>query len=198
LVSARKLIIHYPDSLMIDYNNNTSDVRKIGTIDMNIPENQIITTYASEDAQEILKLAIARREDKGELTRVQLVEIATEMGVSQEDLLAAEQEWFLYRGDVQERKQFNDYRQGIFKQNAERFLIVNAFLIVLNLVTSGTLSWCWYILIIWGLGLTLNAWQTFKSNTEEYEKAFQRWKLRKQLGLSIGTLADRVLKALQS
>jgi hypothetical protein len=183
---------------MIDYNNNRSDVRKIGALDMNIPENQIITTYASEDAQEILKLAIARREDKGELTRAQLVEIATEMGVSQEDLLAAEQEWFLDRGDVQERKNFKDYREAIFKQNLERFLIVNAFLIVLNLVTAGTLSWCWYILIIWGLGLTLNAWQTFKSNTEEYEKAFQRWKLRKQLGQSIGTLADRVLKALQS
>lgn len=161
-------------------------------------DNNNRPSYSVEAAQKILKIAIERREEQGELTRQQLLEIAQDLGVEEKDLLAAEEQWLTQQVDGEEKQIFNTYRQAQFKQNLERYLIVNAFLIVLNLITSQTLSWCLVILIIWGLGLTLNAWQIFRKDGIEYEKAFQRWKLKKQVSRSIGSLADRVFKSLNS
>ncbi|WP_333452063.1 hypothetical protein [Microcoleus sp. K5-D4] len=35
---------------------------------------------------------------------------------------------------------------------------------------------------MWGLGLWLNAWNVERTEGEEYEQAFQRWRLKKQVG----------------
>ena len=42
--------------------------------------------YASEDAQQILQIAIAKETEAGELTRAQLAEIASELNIAPETL----------------------------------------------------------------------------------------------------------------
>ncbi|MEL6456526.1 MAG: hypothetical protein AAFQ40_17665, partial [Cyanobacteria bacterium J06623_5] len=49
--------------------------------------------YASEDAQQILQIAIAKETESGELTRRQLSEIAAELNIAPETLWSAEREW---------------------------------------------------------------------------------------------------------
>ena len=49
-------------------------------------------TYNSEEMQQILEVAFKRKQ-QGEYTREQIIEIASELGVSSESLQAAEQEW---------------------------------------------------------------------------------------------------------
>lgn len=161
-------------------------------------QTQITQTYAQDDVQQILHLALARRSEGGELTRAQVLEIAQEMGISPEDLAAAEQEWLAHRGEFQEKQVFNQLRRERLKQSLIKYGIVNSFLVLLNLVTAHSLSWSLPILLLWGLWLALDAWKTFQLEGEEYEKAFQRWRLKKQLGQSIGSLADKFFKSLQS
>lgn len=164
---------------------------------MTTSNSQITQTYRSEEAQAILKIAIARKEEGGELTRGQLFEIATELGIAQEDLLAAEQEWLAHTEEDREKQVFNAYRRGRLKQSFVKFAIANSFLMLLNLISAHEFSWALYILLGWGLFLTLKAWNVYQMDGEEYEQAFQRWRLRKQVGQSINTLAGRVRKWLQ-
>ncbi|MGK7921919.1 MAG: 2TM domain-containing protein [Trichodesmium sp.] len=160
--------------------------------------NQITQTYAQDDAQQILQIALAYRSEAGELTKAQVLEIAQEMGISPEELAAAEQEWIAKRGEFQEKQTFNQVRREKLKQSAIKYAIVNSFLMLLNLVISHTLSWSLPILLLWGLWLALDAWKTFQVEGEDYENAFQRWRLKKQVGQSIGSLADKLFKSLQS
>ena len=53
----------------------------------------MIDLYASEEAQQILQIAIAKETEGGELTRTQLMEIAAELNIAPETLMSAEREW---------------------------------------------------------------------------------------------------------
>ncbi|MGD1717468.1 2TM domain-containing protein [Dapis sp. BLCC M172] len=165
---------------------------------MTNPQNQITQTYAQDDVQQILQLALTNRSEGGELTKAQVLEIAQEMGISPEELAAAEQKWLTQRGEFQEKQVFNQVRREKLKQSAIKYGIVNSFLVLLNLVTAHTLSWSLPILLLWGLWLALDAWKTFQVEGEDYENAFQRWRLKKQVGQSLGSLADKFFKSLQS
>ena len=175
--------------------NNVRDYRKLV---MATNETQISQVYGSEDAQAILQIAIARREDEGELSRVQLFEIAAELGISEQDIVAAEQQWLANRGEFQEKLVFNTYRRGKLQKNVTKYGIINTFLVLFNLAGSHELSWSLFILLTWGLGLSLNAWNVYQTEGEDYEQAFQRWRLKKQVGQSIGTATDKFMKWLQS
>ena len=85
--------------------------------------------YRSEDAQQILHIAIAKQAEAGELTRTQLYEIAAELNIAPSDMQAAEQEWQIRRGESVERQAFELQRRQRFQRRVARFAIVNGFLI---------------------------------------------------------------------
>jgi 2TM domain len=149
--------------------------------------------YRSEDAQQILQIAIARQAEAGELTRTQLYEIASELNIAPADIQAAEQEWMVRQGESIERTAFDLQRRQRFQQRLAKFAIVNGFLISLDLLGGGGLAWSLYVLLGWGVGMALDAWKTFKLGGEDYEEAFVRWRQRRQLKKSMSTLVNRVL-----
>ncbi|MFE4106514.1 2TM domain-containing protein [Almyronema epifaneia] len=151
--------------------------------------------YPSEDAQQILQIAIAKETEAGELSRDQLVEIAGELGIAQSTLAAAELEWQQRKGEISEQRTFNHYRQQKFQHHLIRYTVVNVFLILLNLLTSGGLSWSLYVVLAWGLGLSLHAWQTYWPSNFKYEAEFQKWRRRRHLHQSFNNLLDRFLRA---
>lgn len=153
----------------------------------------MIELYRSEDAQQILQIAIARQAEVGELTRSQLFEIAAELNIAPADIEAAEREWLTRQGETVERNAFNLQRRHRFQQRFAKFAIVNSFLVVLNLLSGSGLSWSLYILLFWGVGMALDAWKTFRLGGEDYEEAFLRWRQRRQLKKSVSTLVNRVL-----
>lgn len=159
---------------------------------MTVFESKISRSYNQEDIQQILNLAIARQPDDEEFTREQLVEIAAELGISTDNLLQAEQEWLLQRQERQKQQEFNLYRRSQLKKRFGKYVIVNIFLVCLNLLTAGQLSWSLYILLFWGLGLGLNAWNTYQLEGEEYERAFQKWYRKHQLTQITRSLYSRV------
>jgi hypothetical protein len=148
---------------------------------MSVFETQVTHSYQQEDIQQILNLAIARQVNDGEFSREQLVEIAAELGISTQSLLEAEQEWLLQQQERQKYREFNSYRRSQLKKHFGKYLIINSFLLGLNLLTTGQLSWALYILLFWGLGFGLRAWNTYQLQGEEYERAFQKWHRKHQL-----------------
>lgn len=152
-------------------------------------------SYSKEEIQEILHLAIARKTEVAELSRTQLWEIAAELDIDPESLQIAEQDWLSQQQHQQKQKEFDQYRREQLKQKAVRYLIINGFLVVINFLAIGTLSWSLYVLLLLGLPLALDTWKTFQSEGEAYEKAFQRWYVKKEMKESISTLWNRIKKA---
>ena len=62
-----------------------------------------------------------------------------------------------------------------------KFIIINAFLVVINLLSSGQLSWSLYILLLWGMGLGVKVWNNYQLQGEEYEQAFSKWYRKQQI-----------------
>lgn len=162
---------------------------------MPVTETQITRSYKQEDVQQILQLAMARQAGDSDFSREQLLEIASELDISLECLQIAEQEWLSQQGELLQRQDFNAYRRGQLQKHFGKYVIVNSFLISLNLLSAGELSWSAYILLLWGLGLGLKAWNTYQSEGEEYERAFQQWYRQHQVKQSINNFFSKFLKA---
>ncbi len=155
-----------------------------------MPDNpsQYPESYSQDDIQQILYLAIAAKDDEEKLTRQQLVEIAHELDIDSHSLEIAEKKWLEQKIIDRKRHAFDLHRRQQFKQKCIKYLIINTFLVVLNLISAGTLSWSLYILLFWGLGLALNGWKTFRSQGEEYERAFQRWSFQNEVKQTVSTV----------
>lgn len=165
---------------------------------MSASEIQPQQIYTQEDVQQILHLAIAKRTDRGELSREQLLEIAAELEIDNESLQLAEQEWLSNRFLGRKRQEFDLYRRDLLRNGAIRYFIVNAFLVTLDFISGGTLSWSLYIILIWGLGLSLDTWKTFQNKGAAYEQAFQRWKLKSEMKQTLSSFWNKLKQAWQT
>jgi hypothetical protein len=163
---------------------------------MSVFDTKITRSYHQEDIQQILNLAIARQDNVEEFSHEQLVEIATELGISTATLLEAEQDWQLQKGEQQKRNDFNLYRRSKLKRRFGKYVIINSFLVGLNFLSNGQLSWSLYILLFWSLSLGLNTWNTYQLQGEEYEQSFQKWHRKYQLTQSISSRINNWMKAL--
>jgi DNA-binding transcriptional MerR regulator len=154
-------------------------------------------SYTQEDIQQILQIAIAYQVKDGdrEFSYQQLAEIAGELEIAPELLQQAESNWLIKQKADQQRQEFDSFRNYQFKKRFAKFASINTVLILLDLISGGGLSWSLYLLVIWGLGISLNAWNTFQLKGEDYEFAFQKWHGQRQLKQSFGKIFNRVLES---
>ncbi|WP_338442091.1 2TM domain-containing protein [Synechococcus elongatus IITB4] len=154
--------------------------------------------YNLEDVQEILQRAIARSTTQDEFSAQQLQEMAAELGITTEQLQAAETDWRTLQLQRQDQTEFDQRRWQRWQDQAIRFLVINAGLMALNWITSQGLGWSLYVLVPWTIGLVLSFWQTWKPTPEVYEKEFQSWRRQRQLRQSLGRWIDRWLPPARS
>jgi 2TM domain len=162
------------------------------------PKIDMTLTYQQEEAQQILQLAFARQTEQGELSREQLLEIATELGISPECLQAAEQQWREQQLMQQQHQAFDTYRRQQLYHKLGKYAIINGFLISFDWLTGGGVSWSLYLLLVSGLWASLSAWKVYHLQGEAYDQAFQSWERKRQLKRSIETLWQNVQKFLQA
>ncbi|MEH2449254.1 MAG: 2TM domain-containing protein [Nostoc sp.] len=132
-------------------------------------------TYNSEDVQQILQKALTRKQED-EFSREQLVEMASELGISSNILETTEQKWLAQQEEERSQRTFNTFRRRDFWTHFVSFIAVNLFLILLNLITSPSYFWAIFPVIGWGLGLFFHWWSVYQIKTEDYEIAFQKWR----------------------
>ena len=165
---------------------------------MTTSETKIVRSYSQEDIQQILSIAIARQSDDSEFSYQQLLEIAEELEITPESLQQSEIDWRSQNTIVRQKQTFDLYRRNRLKKKVGNYAIANSFLVLLDLLNSGDLSWSLYIMLIWGLKVGLDSWNTYYSNSEEYERAFQKWTGRNQLKQSVNTFVGNINKWLKA
>ena len=151
--------------------------------------------YASEEAQQILQIAITKDTESGELTRVQLAEIAAELNIAPETLWSAEREWITMQSESSQQAVFNQQRRQRFQHHLMRYGIVNAFLLLLNLLMTGGTGFVGFVAITWGIALTLHGLRAYQSNGYRYQRDFEKWRRRQQVKRSVSNLFSRFLGA---
>jgi 2TM domain len=161
---------------------------------MNSSDVNAITTYSQEDIQQILNLALTRKNADGDLefSHQQLVEIAEEMDIDLSTLNAAELDWAKNRTSSQQRAEFDLYRRQQFQKGLGKFAITNSFLVALNVIAIGGTGFLWsvYVLSFWGLSVALTGWNVYQLKGEEYERKFQSWISKRKIRKTIhGTIA---------
>ena len=149
--------------------------------------------YASEDAQQILQIAIAKETESGDLTRTQLAEIAAELNIAPETLWSAEREWTALQSESSQQAMFNQQRRQNFQHHLMRYGIVNGFLLLLNLLIFGGVGFAGFVAITWGIGLALHGLRAYQTSGYRYQKDFEQWRRRQQVKRSVSNFFNRVL-----
>lgn len=146
-------------------------------------------TYSEQQAKEILAQAMALPEQQGDgdnFSRAQLLEMAAELGISNDALQVAERQWLHRQESSQQHESkeadmkafLRERRQG-YKEHLGIFLIVHIFLILLNILTGGAL-WFLYSLVGWGMALALHTFVTLNENRpERIESEFEEWRTQR-------------------
>ncbi|KPQ37144.1 MAG: 2TM domain [Phormidesmis priestleyi Ana] len=151
----------------------------------------MIDLYASEEAQQILQIAIAKETEGGELTRTQLMEIAAELNIAPETLMSAEREWLDLKSTSTQQALFNQQRRQQFRHHLIRYGIVNGFLFSLNLLAGGV-GIALFIALSWGIGLSLQGWRAYQSSGFRYQRDFESWQRRQQVKRSMNNLLSNL------
>ncbi len=153
-------------------------------------------TYNEEAIQQILKLAMSRQERSVDITRSQLQDIADKLGILEDNLVAAEQDWGLQCQEQADRLAFDSYRHVQLRQGIVWCISFSSVLVLTNIIASHTISWAVYPVLLWSCVLSLQAWRAFQYEGEEYDRAFRRWKLGQQIGQSFKAITEKLNKTL--
>ena len=120
-------------------------------------------TYSNEAVQQILREATMMQKNN-DISEQQLIEIASEVGISEATLQQAEQVWSMQQ-KAQEKQ--TKRRQAFIRLNLIPYLTVSIFLVLLNLVTSPRCFWSIYPILGWGLGVTIDGARAFSAREKK-------------------------------
>ncbi|MCU0686354.1 MAG: 2TM domain-containing protein [Polyangiaceae bacterium] len=138
-------------------------------------------TYSSNDVQAILGRALEQQRvhGEGELSYEELVSIGRDVGLSEQAIAAAarqhESEGEL---DAELARRLRKERRG-FLSHAATFVIINAFLMIMNLASGGPL-WSFWPIFGWGLGLALHLLSVALPNRERMREKARASLLRRR------------------
>ena len=151
-------------------------------------------SYSQDDIQQILHLAFARQTDEQDiLTRSQLFEIGEELGLEAHEIQSAEADWQVQKGQLLSRQAFDRDRHQRFQQRLIKFVIINGFLVALDLMIGGGLTWSRYVLVLCSLMLALLARKTYWLSGEAYQRQFEGWQRKRKLKRSLDGVVNRFL-----
>jgi hypothetical protein len=141
-------------------------------------------TYSEEDVEQILRLAVSRGSAAGRVSRDQLMQSATELGVSPEALASAERAWHEQKLVNAERNEFEGELRRNFWSHVTTYIVINAFLFCINLATSPGEWWFIFPLLGWGIGMVFHAVNTFVRSSAGHQDEFESWQRRKHRKLA--------------
>lgn len=143
--------------------------------------------YEESDIQEILTIAV-RSDASRRAGREALLMSARELGISEEALAEAELEYLREKAAREELQEFRAYRRRSVLEHLGSYVIVNGFLVILNLLNWHGHLWAIYPILGWGVGLAFHLTECLGKG-DSFDREFARWKRRRERRLS-GETAD--------
>jgi hypothetical protein len=135
----------------------------------------------TDPVEEMLRIALENQGGADLSLRQRLLASASELGISEEAALAAEQQWKDQHKQEEELEQYRAHVRWPLYTHAGLYAVINTFLVLLNLLTDhGRVDWAYYVILAWGIGLgshLVAAWGQLKHPQGE---EFEAWKNSRQ------------------
>lgn len=142
---------------------------------------------SDDDIEAILHLAVQQNSSGSEDLRARLLSAADELGLTPEQIEAAEEAYRAEKEshavqrqteleDTQLWKQFRKTQVSDFISSLGTYAAVNTFLVWLNWSNDGRLGWSLWPLGIWGIYVALQAFNLLASQRTDNLDEFERWK----------------------
>ena len=135
--------------------------------------------FHEDEAEEILRLASTLSQPESGMTRERLMATASELGISEEAVIAAEKQVLDQRSELSDRREYDHRLATEFKSHLVSFLIVNGFLAAINFATGIRDFWVIYPILGWGIGLAFHAFAVLNRRSSYYDDGFERFRARK-------------------
>lgn len=131
--------------------------------------------YSKEEVDRILKRALESSPSHGNvISESELLRIAAELNIDPYMVRRAMSE----DGSVMEfenaKEVWKRRKKQSFFQHLASYVIVNGFLVGIDLVTSGSFSWSIFPILGWGIGLALDFVDSMFPNEEKVEKGARK------------------------
>ncbi len=136
-------------------------------------ETQSGEMYTVEEVESILRRALRRKRDSGEITYEELVETARELGIAPGELERAINEQRTTGEYESACEEWKLRRKRKFYDHLRAYLIVNGFLFLLDIMVSGG-SWFYFCLLGWGIGLAFDAANAFNPDPKVIERGARK------------------------
>lgn len=134
--------------------------------------------HQEDEVQEILKRAMhidSEKKSRQDALRMS----AAELGISEEALAQAEVQYLREKAERDELEAFKAHRRRGIWEHVISYVVVNGFLVAINLLNWNGHFWAAYPLLGWGLGLVLSSVGSFNPNSEDFQKDFAKWKQKR-------------------
>jgi hypothetical protein len=132
------------------------------------------------DSEEILRRALAIDAQQRGSDREAMIAAAREMGISDDALARAEEQW------IEEKEERAHWREFVRQQRASwlghvaMYLGFTAFFFFLD-VKDGHLSWFWWPAIGWGIGVFGHSLSMFNPKSEQFQREFREWRKNRSI-----------------
>jgi ribosomal protein L7/L12 len=135
--------------------------------------------YEEDEAEQILRLAASLTSTSGAMSRERLIATAEELGITPEAVEMAEKQLAQQKTARADRTEFDSMQRREFFGHLLSYILVNGFLIAVNLTTSPGYFWAMWPILGWGLGLAFHFAETFLKNSDGYQEEFEKWRAKK-------------------
>ncbi len=126
------------------------------------------------EVEAILRRALHRKRDSGEITREELVDTARELGLDPREVERAIREQRVV-GEIESAgEEYKAFKKRKFYNHLRTYLIINGGLMLINIMTGFDDPWFFYPLILWGIGVAFHASSTFNPSRREVELGARR------------------------
>ncbi|WP_158409118.1 2TM domain-containing protein [Fimbriimonas ginsengisoli] len=143
-------------------------------------------SYTDSEAEQILRLAA--NHSTGAIDKSRLLQMADELGLSHEAVQLAEQQVIAERTAIAERTEFDVQHRKAFFSHLTSYLVSCGGMVLFNLVTDHHITWAIWPIIGWGIGIAFHIHETFAKGSEDYEEEFQKWRTKRGLSRTTGSV----------
>ena len=144
-----------------------------------------------DDIEAILKIAVTQSSSiDGRSLRDRLMASAAELGLTPDQVAAAEEQWAREEKERRDLVEFTALRKKRFWSKFGSFAALDAVAVAVNMVTAGSIGWAVWFLLWTGFALVMYASGTFFPNSVRFQRRFRRWRRKRDAGTATDETED--------
>lgn len=136
--------------------------------------------FEEHDSEEILRRALAIDAQHQGSDREAMLAAARELGISDEALVLAEEQWTKEKEDREHFREFVRQQRSGWMGHLVSYLVFLAFFFFLD-VRDGNLTWFWWPTIGWGIGVFFHSLGVLNTKSQTFQDEFRKWRQNRSI-----------------